>query len=251
MKIHFITIVLDCRDFIGCHLPIFNTLNLDWHWHIAEGTAKPVRDTSWCREISPRLSIDGTTEYLDSIKQHRRVTLYRRTQWDGKTEMVNAPLSGLNGDGLVFQIDSDELWTKAQIERVHECMGNPSLTRARFRCRYFFGPDIAITSVGTYGNRGDEWTRVWRWKSGQLFEKHEPPIMSGDSGNTLDLRDDDSMVFQHYAYATEEQVAFKERYYGYAGAVEQWKRLQANRQWPARLGDYCKWVKDETTVDKI
>ena len=46
------------------------------------------------------------------------------------------------------------------------------------------------------------------------------------------------LVFQHYAYTTEAQLRLKELYYGYSGAVDQWKTLQAHRSCPLRLGEH-------------
>ncbi|HEY0455673.1 MAG TPA: methyltransferase domain-containing protein, partial [Verrucomicrobiae bacterium] len=56
------------------------------------------------------------------------------------------------------------------------------------------------------------------------------------------------LVFQHYAYATEAQLQFKEQYYGYPNAVAEWKKLQAAKL-PARLSDHLTWVKDGAMVN--
>jgi hypothetical protein len=58
------------------------------------------------------------------------------------------------------------------------------------------------------------------------------------------------LVFQHYAYATREQVQFKEDYYGYRGAVARWEALQGAGEFPVMLRDYFPWVRDETQVDR-
>jgi glycosyltransferase involved in cell wall biosynthesis len=58
------------------------------------------------------------------------------------------------------------------------------------------------------------------------------------------------LVFQHYAYVTQEQLQFKECYYGYAGAISQWKRLQQEIRLPVRLRQYFSWVGDLTMVDR-
>ena len=255
MKIHFVTIVLDGMPWIAHHLPVFNRLGLDWHWHIVEGVAGCQHCTGWCRPLDPRLSIDGTTEYLESIRSHKRVSLYQREYWNGKIEMVNAPLLVAQGAGLVWEIDADEIWTDKQIyimSRMFE--DEPSKQLAQFKCRYFFGNDIVITTLNTYGNHFDyEWYRAWRWKPGMKFLRHEPPEMDGATGDKFDhiATTKVGLVFDHYAYANESAVAFKEYYYGYDGAVKQWKDLQANQNWPVRLGDFCKWVKDETMVTRL
>jgi hypothetical protein len=58
------------------------------------------------------------------------------------------------------------------------------------------------------------------------------------------------LVFRHYAYVFESQLQFKEVYYGYHGAVADWRRLQNNSFFPTKLSDFFKWVNDETLIDK-
>jgi len=54
------------------------------------------------------------------------ITVYRKPRdvfWDGKREMVNAPLANINEECLLWQVDADELWTVEQIlllENVHQ-----------------------------------------------------------------------------------------------------------------------------------
>jgi hypothetical protein len=57
------------------------------------------------------------------------------------------------------------------------------------------------------------------------------------------------LVFQHFAYATEPQIVFKEEYYGYKGALNGWRALQAVTDFPVPLKNYFPWVRDETMVD--
>ena len=63
-------------------------------------------------------------------------------------------------------------------------------------------------------------------------------------------------MFEHYAYATGAQVRFKERYYGYRGAVDAWRRLQQQQQQPqsptlpCRLREFLPWVSDDTMADR-
>jgi hypothetical protein len=51
----------------------------------------------------------------------------------------------------------------------------------------------------------------------------------------------EKLVFQHYAYVTEEQLRFKEQYYGYKDITAQWKSLQVNTQFPAPLKKFLDW----------
>ena len=254
MKVHFLTIVLDGMPNLPCHLPTFNTLSCDWDWHIVEGVARNVSCTKWCKPLMPRLSIDGTTEYLDAIKSHKRVKVYRKQLWEGKIEMVNAPLREIQEPGLLIELDSDEIWRADQIEKIVRMFeACPDKDTAQFKCRYYVGPDIVITSDNTYGNHYDyEWYRAWRWNPGQLFTTHEPPKMGGSLGRKFSVQETSQagLVFEHYAYATPEAVAFKEYYYGYSGALDQWARLQSAK-FPVKLKDYLSWIKDEATADKL
>lgn len=253
--IHFFTIVLDGMPYITNHLPMMNRLKVPWKWHIVEGVAKNVKDTSWCQSILPRLSSDGTTQYLDSISSHPNVKIYQRQLWEGgKVEMVNTALSGMKTPGLLWQLDSDELWQPWQIEQTNSLFQMfPQKNCARFACRYFLGQNIIITSRGTYGNKPNEWLRVWRFEPGMRFDRHEPPVILGMKEETFTQQETEAMglVFDHPAYATEKQVAFKESYYGYKGAVEQWKKLQANTKWPVLVSNYLTWVKDGATADLL
>lgn len=254
MTLHVFTIVLDGMPWIAYHLPVLNKLSVDWHWHIIEGVAKPVACTAWCKRLKPRLSNDGTSEYLDSISGHPNISLYRKEEWEGKIEQVNAPCHHYNDGDIVMEIDSDEIWTTRQLESVVQILSTSvDRNRAAFFCRYFFGPNIVITSKEGYGNHGlYEWRRAWKVKKGFAFTKHEPPISNQDGSLiTREETEQLGLVFDHYAYATEKQVAFKEKYYGYRRAVQSWNMLQNNSVWPAELHNFMPWVKPGVIVDKI
>lgn len=52
------------------------------------------------------------------------------------------------------------------------------------------------------------------------------------------------LVFTHYAYAMENQVKFKEAFYGYPGAVDAWRELQSlsPNALPVNLSQYLPWL---------
>jgi hypothetical protein len=155
------------------------------------------------------------------------------------------------------------MWTAEQAEGVRRMFAErPEATAAFYLCHYFVGPDKVITSANTYGNHTDyEWIRTWRFTPGCRWQAHEPPQLMRptedgwrDLSRIRPIRHDETvargLVFQHYAYATEAQLRFKESYYGYADAVAQWRRLQEAESFPLMLRDYFAWVKDETVVDR-
>lgn len=249
IMIHIITIVLDGMPFIAAQWAAINRIrDVDWRWHVSHGVADNVGCTSWCKHISPRLSNDGTTEFLNGLKSNKRVRIYEKPMWNGKLEMVNAGVSELKPEDIVIQMDSDELWTSRQLEMIHQILDvDEKRNAAMFRCRYFVGPSIVIQGYDTYGNHTSyEWKRAWKvGNSGFMFTKHEPPCTTlPEVWIGHNETESIGLVFDHYAYALEKQVSFKEHYYGYKGAVQQWKSLQSQTSWPCTLRKYLQWVKD-------
>lgn len=273
LPIHFFTIVLNGEPFIRYHEAIFASLPMRWHWHIVEGVASLSHDTAWSLGSGGRVldsvhdqgrSNDGTSAYLDELAARfpDRVTIHRKPLgafWDGKREMVNAPLPHIQEPGLLWQVDADELWTARQIRTVHAMFqASPARSAAFYWCDYFVGPERVITTRHNYAqNPKQEWLRTWRFEPGMRWAAHEPPTLVNAEGKdvaqidpfTHDELEEAGVVFQHFAYATEEQAAFKESYYGYRDARAHWHRLQEEVTGPTLLRDYLPWVTDQTLVD--
>ena len=107
MKITFLTMALDAMPFITRHIEQFEKLKLDWEWRIAEGVASPSHCTKWCAPMVPRLSLDGTTGYLEALTNwDPRVKLWQREQWNGKLHMLNTMCLSIREPGLVWEIDA-------------------------------------------------------------------------------------------------------------------------------------------------
>jgi hypothetical protein len=251
--LHIITIVLDGACFLARQLEVFNRLELDWKWSIVEGVADNIKCTAWCKKIPPRLSLDGTTEMLDDYNHHSRIDVYRKPLWPGKVVMVNTPIEGYARENAVLmQVDMDEFWSTPQIESIVRMMSKDHRkANAMFWCRYFFGPDLVMDSRNCYANNpNQEWRRAWNWSRGQHFLRHEPPVMSGDQLQVIKHSQTEKLglIFDHYGYGLECQVAFKEKYYGYKDAVDGWRKLQRAGKGRHRLADYLSWVDDEKAV---
>ncbi len=257
MRLHIFTIVLDGMPFLPTLLSNFNRLppHIDWHWSVAEGAAMNVLDTRWCQAQAPRLSRDGTSEFLFGLCQHPRITVHQKPAWKGKVEMCNTCLADFTKPGVLLECDADELWLSEQLVALTDLFETePHINCARFFCRYFVGPNIVITSEHSYGNRPSEWLRAWRFKPSMRFATHEPPLLEGAT-NQCATRDDTrylGLVFDHYAYAFEKTVGYKEWFYGYRDAVKHWRRLQANDKWPVTdLHEYLPWVDKGVTADRL
>ncbi|WP_071190211.1 FkbM family methyltransferase [Trichormus sp. NMC-1] len=277
VPINFFTIVLNGQPFIQYHIEVFKQLPFKWHWHIIEGVADLQHDTSWSVQLGGKvsdeihnngLSYDGTKEYLDKLAElyPDNITIYRQPKgefWDGKREMVNAPLVNIQEECLLWQVDVDELWTLEQICTAREMfISNPEKTAAFYWCWYFVGEKLIISTRNCYAqNPQQEWLRTWKYKPGSFWAAHEPPVLvepllDGQHQNIAainpflhDETEKNGLVFQHFAYVTSEQLRFKEQYYGYSNAVSQWQALQSNSKFPTLLRNYFAWVGDETIVD--
>jgi len=273
LPIHFFTIVLNGEPFIRYHIEVLKQLPFKWHWHIVEGVADLKHDTSWSLRMGGKIpdelhqngrSIDGTTAYLDELAKFypEYVTVYRKPEgvfWDGKREMVNAPLVNIQEECLLWQVDVDEFWTSAQICRGRKIfIENPSRTAAFYWCWYFVGENRVISTRNCYGATPSiEWRRTWRYKPGYFWLRHEPPVLveplpDGEYNVVSDINpfghdetEKQGLVFQHFSYVLEKQLRFKEQYYGFKDAIASWKLLQEENKLPTLLHQYFSWVREE------
>jgi len=269
LPIHFFTIVLNGMPFLPYHAGLMRRLSVEWHWHFVEGVAELKHDTPARGRITPELhrdglSRDGTTEHLDALAREfpGRIHIHRKPKgefWDGKREMVNAPLTKILAECLLWEVDADEFWTAEQVDAAHSLfVTNPRKKAAYYYCHYFVGDRLALAiKPGQFGNHvAYEWLRTWRYKPGMRWKTHEPPdlVERLPDGSLRGIRREETfrheetrkagLVFQHYAYAAEEQLRFKEVYYGYPRAVEEWRTLQRANTYPRHLRDYFSWVRD-------
>lgn len=256
MKLVVFTIVKNGMPFIPTIFFNLQATNLDWLWIVAEGSSLNTHCTSWCRQQEPGLSTDGTTEFLDMIKDHPRVHVIRREMWDGKIEMCNACLELIKEPCILMQMDADEIWRPDAIEKLFQDFANdPKAAVAQMKCRYFLGVNIVSTSRQGYGNNPGEWLRAWRFTPGDKFNRHEPPLLhQAAQGHYLnpDWLEMEGVYFNHFAWWSESQAAYKEVFYGYTNAMFHWRRLQENTSWPVvDLKKFLPWVGTGSTADKL
>jgi hypothetical protein len=267
VKLRIFTLAYEAIPFIERHLPVFEQLNVDWHWIIVHGPSNNGGSTNWCQPQGVGLSTDGTTEYLRAIRARDRVTVIEKKSWPSKDMMCNAALSVLSAPPchavalgvsgcVLFQIDADEFWRPDQLETViHLFAERPQLSSIQFPCRYFVGPNLILRGEHCYGDHDFEWLRAWRYTPGRKFISHEPPVLEGDDpAHRLSKTESRSLglVFDHHAYATEDQCRYKEAFYGYRGLVNQWRALQHYDQFPVALSRFFSHVKgNQCDVIKI
>jgi len=258
VTLNIFTIVLDGAPWIGAQFAELCRLrDFDWHWSIVEGVSLPKADTSWMGNQGAKVSHDGTNQFLSGLASHPRITVNSRPQWNGKTEMINAALTAFKKDGVLLQMDSDELWTFHQmIELLYLFEKNPEANTAQFEMDYMLGPNVISTSTDGYGNRANEWVRAWRYQRGLWMERHEPPMFNGNRGKLLDRKTTSATVgsILHMAWVTPQQVGLKQRIYkgGYENAVDNWTSLQNNKEWPVKdLKSFLPWVGPNGSADLL
>ncbi|WP_346291451.1 hypothetical protein [Sphaerothrix gracilis] len=277
LPVHFFTIVLNGQPFIEYHIDIFQQLSFEWHWHIIEGVAAIKHCDSWSLKNGGHItdemhfegrSNDGTSEYLDKLSQQypNKITIYRKPKnvfWDGRIEMVSAPIPNIKQECLLWQIDVDELWTAEQIRTSRRLfLENPYKTAAYYWCHFFVGRNLVVSTRNCYSqNPNYEWLRTWRFKPGAAWKSHSPPRLftkeeDGESKNIAEINpflheetEQNGLIFQHFAYVMPPQLTFKEHCYGYKDALKGWKLLQEETNFPVKLSKYLSWVEDDTLVD--
>ena len=163
--------------------------------------------------------------------------------------MCQAALNTIKEPTVLLQCDCDELWTAKQMEAIWFWLSkaSPVMTCARFDCVYMVGPNLRVVGRNCWGQQRGEFLRAWRFTPGMKM-RHEPPFLEGINGpgevcmsnqTTRDL----GLVFFHWAYVFESQVAYKESFYGYVNATEHWRSLQKyTGPFPVQLKRFLPWV---------
>lgn len=276
MKVHFITIVLNGMPFITRHNNNFKSSGVPYHWHLVEGAAALVNDTAWSVVNGGHiaddfhesgLSVDGTSSYIDMLKaQDVNISVYRREGqlWNGKVEMMNAPLANIDPGDIVWQVDVDEFWHPEQISFLYQLyIDNPHVFHTSFYCNYYVGPRwLLVTRDGWGNNPVGEWRRVWRKIEGSYFQSHEPPVMvESINGELCDVAlrgfipnsqsEHLGLIFDHLGYVYKSQIRFKEKYYGYRNGVIQWLSLQNHTDDFCSLRTYLSWVDYDSRAVKV
>lgn len=255
MNLNVFTLALDAMPWMACtYAELMRLTDIPWQWTIVHGAAMNGGSTRWMQRQVPRLSKDGTTEFLFALKPHPRIKVIENANWGSKDVMCEAALKTFTKPGVLLQIDGDELWTAPQLRQIRQLfIDDPHLQLARFHCDYFLGPNIRTTDAGSQ----NEWLRAWRHEStDQRFLSHEPPNFAGNKGKSLSRIQTQALglVFQHHAYTLHKHVAMKEKLYGqkYAGLTGGWLKLQQNQNWPLPdIGQFLPQAFKGTPADTI
>ncbi len=246
-------------------------------WYIAEGASLSQGSTKWCKPMLDKYhnfgrSTDGTWQYLKQLTdRHPNIILVNNILvcqkeymdkgfWKSKDAQVNACITSLKLQKFqkcfLWQIDADEQWSLENIEKSEKELCQSNCKVGLFKCNYWVGPGLVAKGTWGEGENENAYKRLWRWE-GEWFKSHEPPILEGGNLTEIIL----PYCFNHYAYYYEQDVKFKDDWYGgHEGIYYRWKWLQKDAKdkevghmWPisALLDKNSHWGRTDTIITKV
>lgn len=227
-------------------------------WVVAEGASRSNGTTSWCKLMKEEYhkngrSVDGTLDFLSSLTKNSNFKCVTTDGfWHSKDEQVNAAITIIKSvvnKGTLFQVDIDEQWTKNALDLAEQELKDRKLRIGACLADCYVGKNLI--AKGDWGELNPTgYIRVWDWK-GELFSKHEPPVLDDGSGEfgTLQAR------FKHYNYYFEQDVKFKNDWYsGHEGIYERWKRINSlpDKDFPVHISNLItgNWGQSNTLIIK-
>lgn len=200
-------------------------------------------DTSWATQDGH--STDNTVDIIKNYPDpDNKIVLIQKEDafpdsqdgfWDGKTSMCNQWSKHATGDYL-WQIDSDEFYTKEDIAKIKELLKKDAPTQVDFYAFHFFGGMdrcITPTTSVTWGNN-IPWCRIFKHEAGAKWLSHEPPVYLNAKGERTDsIKRIDRLttlnlgiVMRHYSYVCEAQILFKSRFFRNDSYLKEWSKIQ-------------------------
>lgn len=277
MRIAFTIIFNGLHHLITGNQAEFIAHNFD-RWYIAEGASLNKDSTKWCKSMPDKYhncgrSIDGTWQYLRQItNKYSNVVLVNDILicqkeymengfWKSKDAQVNACIHAIKLQKFqkcfLWQIDIDEVWEIYNIAKAEEKLFYTNTKIGTFSCNYWVGKGLVARGVWGEGCGNNAYKRLWDWE-GEWFKSHEPPILDSEYNKSEILL---GQRFNHYAYYYEQDVEFKDKWYGdHEGIYERWRWLQEDSKtkpigysWPISvlLDPKTYWGRSSTFIEKI
>jgi len=155
-------------------------------------------------------STDQTNHILDTFPDPENKITVIHGVYKEKTEQCNAYMKHLDADYL-WQIDSDEIYRKQDIETIIELM--PKYTSIGVCSTTFFG-GFNHTISGFEANV--EYKRIFKVTSGSQWASHRPPSIDNivdDNHLSAQALKAMGITMFHYSYVWDRQVKDKIEYY--------------------------------------
>lgn len=224
-----ITIIYDSiQDLTHRGFSQFMVDNFDL-WIIVEGSSKNGGSTGWCNSIPTEPeSTDGTLDFIEGLALwNDHVKIYSHgIHYASKDEQFNKGieiLKSFTSSCFLWQVDSDEHWTKEDLQEAEKLLAESNSNTAQFQFNhYVINGDVAVVATGDWGS--SICARLWKWE-GQRFISHEPSVMENQTAPILLPQ-----KFEHYSYCFESKVKFKSLYYkDHQHVYRNWRRLGSFR----------------------
>jgi len=202
-------------------------------WIVVEGASQPNGSTGWCKSFPEEYqknggSVDGTREFLQELTalENKLVYIPSNGFWQSKDVQVNVAMEALKkitNKCFLWEFDIDEQWTKEAMVQAEKELVEQNLKMGQFRADCYVGKNLlAVGEWGEAYNGG--YNRLWNWE-GELFERHEPPILEGTRNSPAKIL---SPRFKHFNYYFEKDVLFKDKWYsGHEQIHERWKIINS------------------------
>jgi hypothetical protein len=185
-------------------------------WVIVEGAQAHIRSVA----DEQGHSLDDTVQVIKNFPDPaRKIRLIQQDRhWVDRDEMFAVGTAQLHGDYL-WQIDVDEFYRHEDILRLKTFMAaHPHIEAYSFLYRDFFGGFRGYVQGGEYYPIGYQHWRLWRWRKGYQYVRHEPPLVLDGAGTDVrwhgymegqDLYRQLGLLCYHYSYVLPEQVRRK------------------------------------------
>lgn len=242
--LHIVTPVLNGMPFIARQWEEISKIRGDFIWHVIEGVSIPI-DAGGHRKMVQDdehrgwRSVDGTSEFLDSITSPNVRVGRKAAPWKGVIEMANFPGTFFTNGDVIHVMDVDEFWTARQLDFIPTVMLETGSGKAWYWCKYYLGPDVIVRNRVPPGNDPkDAWIRTFVY-SGHPFLTYEPPNMpfAGLSAKHS-WTESQGLVFDHLSWVTEKQVARKCSIYSEPRYMDAWNRMNESLMGEAPLKSF-------------
>jgi len=203
-------------------------------------TEGPVR---FWQNLGKTTSQDNTNIIIDNYDDYDSKIKVIHGQFEEKTEECNAYIPYIRDDiNYLWQIDADEIYTVANIEKIKKVLIEEKPTSVGVRsCTFYGGFNNFLTG---FEQNNDNFLRIFKYEKGSYWETHRPPTIHYTNNIERKHISSDELFsrwgieMHHYSYVFPTQVKNKMEYYS--------KSLNIHNIIPNYFNDvYWKWVNDD------
>ena len=206
-------------------------------------TEGPVR---FWQNLGKTTSTDNTNDIIDNYNDYASKIKVIHGQFEEKTEECNAYIPYIRDDiDYLWQIDSDEIYTIANIEKIKKVLIEEKPTSVGVKsCTFYGGFNNFLTG---FEQNNDNFLRIFKFEKGSYWETHRPPTIHYPNGIERKHISSDELFsrwgieMHHYSYVFPTQVKNKMEYYS--------KSLNVHNIIPNYFNDvYWKWVNGDDNI---